>query len=106
MTVLYISKNEWHTDELGRFITVLTQEVHSKINMNEEDIFLGVLRELDDEHDNEVIEYHDDSWENLDVHGWAVNKAIEAVNKVAKRTILAPVTKIHEAGTYRIEIEH
>lgn len=104
MTVLYISHMNVHTDDLGRYVTTLTQEVFVKVNQMEEDIFKNTLIEVDE---NEgCIEYHNDYYSEIDVSGNGVNKAIETVNKVAGHTLIAPVTSISNNEIYRVEFEY
>ena len=106
MTVLYISELKVHQDDLGRYVTTLTQEVMVKVTQAEEDIFVDVLKQLDEQED--CIEYTNEG-ENcteIEARGYAVNKAIEVVNNVAKHTLLAPITKIEDDNLYRIEFEH
>ena len=106
MTVLYISDLKVHQDNLGRYVTTLTQEVMVKINQIEEDIFVSTLDEVDEQED--CIEYSDEG-ENctvIEAKGYAINKAIEVVNNVAKHTLIAPITKIENNNLYRIEFEH
>ena len=104
MTVLYISHMNVSTDDLGRYVTILTQEVVVKINQTEENIFLDVLRQVDEQEG--CIEYNNDLWEEIDCSGYGVNKAIETVNRLAGHTLIAPVTEISNNEIYRIEIEH
>lgn len=104
MTVLYISHMNVSQDDLGRYVTTLTQEVMVKINQTEEDIFLDVLRQVDEQEG--CIEYNNDLWEEIDCSGYGVNKAIETVNNIAKHTLIAPVTEISNNEIYRIELEH
>lgn len=104
MTVLYISHMNVSTDDLGRYVTTLTQEVMVKINQTEENIFLDVLRQVDEQEG--CIEYNNDLWEEIDCSGYGVTKAIETVNRLAGHTLIAPVTEISNNELYRIEIEH
>ena len=104
MTILYISHIEVHTDNLGRYVTTLTQEVMSKINEHEEQIFLGIIKEIDEVED--VVEYHNSDYTEFDVLGSAVNKAISTVNEIAGVTYIAPVTEINNGWLYRVEIEY
>lgn len=106
MTILYISELKVHQDDLGRYVTTLTQEVFVKINQAEEDLFVAILDEVDEQED--CIEYSDEG-ENcttIEARGYAINKAIEVVNNVAKHTLIAPITKIEDNNLYRIEFEH
>ena len=106
MTTLYISDLKVHQDDLGRYVTTLTQEVFVKINQAEEDLFVATLDEVDEQED--CIEYSDEG-ENcttIEASGYAINKAIEVVNNVAKHTLIAPITKIEDDNLYRIEFEH
>ena len=104
MTVLYISEVTTDTDDLGRWVTTLTQEVMCKINNYEENIFLDTLRQL--EETTECISYRNDNDTELEVWGNAVKKAMETVNSVAGHKLLAPVTEIYDGSLYRIEIEY
>ena len=104
MTVLYISHMNVSQDDLGRYVTTLTQEVMVKINQTEEDIFLDVLRQVDEQEG--CIEYNNDLWEEIDCSGYGVNKAIETVNKLAGSNLINPVTSISNNELYRVEIEH
>ena len=107
MTTLYVSKMEVNTDELGRYITTLTQEIFSKINENEEKIFRNVLIEVDSNEGNgEYIEYHNDDYTIIDVKGVAIQKAIYTINSINKVIALAPITEIEDDSTYRVEIEY
>ena len=106
MTILYISHMDIRTDDLNRFVTTLTQEVMVKINQAEEDLFVATLDEVDEQ--EECIEYTDEG-ENcttIEAKGYAINKAIEVVNSVAKHTLIAPITKIEDNNLYRVEFEH
>ena len=106
MTVLYISQMNVSTDDLGRYVTTLTQEVMVKVNQAEEDLFVSTLDEVDEQED--CIEYSDEG-ENcttIEARGYAINKAIEVVNNVAKHALIAPITKIEDNNLYRIEFEH
>ena len=104
MTVLYISHMNLHTDELGRYVTTLTQEVMVKVNQAEETMFLDTLRLIDDTEG--CIEYNNDDWTEIDVSGYAVNKAIQCVNGLTGHTLIAPVTNISDNEIYRVEIEY
>lgn len=104
MTTLNISHMKVHTDDLGRYVTTLTQEVMVKINQTEEDLFISVLKEID-EQDN-CIEYHNEDYSEIDVSGYGVNKAIETINSIAKHTFIAPVTEISNNEIYRVDIEY
>ena len=106
MTILYISELKVHQDDLGRYITTLTQEVMVKVTQAEEDLFVATLDELDEQED--CIEYSNEG-ENcteIEAKGYAISKAMEVVNNVAKHTLLAPITKIEDDNLYRIEFEH
>lgn len=104
MTTLYISELKVNQDDLGRYVTTLTQEVFVKVNQAEEDLFVATLDEVDE---NEgCIEYHNDYYSEIDVSGNGVNKAIETVNKVAGHTLIAPVTSISNNEIYRVEFEY
>ena len=104
MTVLYISELKVHQDDLGRYVTTLTQEVFVKVNQVEEDLFKNTLIEVDE---NEgCIEYHNDYYSEIDVSGFGVNKAIETVNNVAGHTLIVPVTSISNNEIYRVEFEY
>ena len=106
MTTLYISELKVHQDDLGRYITTLTQEVFIKINQAEEDLFVATLDEVDEQEG--CIEYSNEG-ENcttIEARGYAINKAIEVLNNVAKHTLIAPVTSISNNEIYRIEFEH
>ena len=104
MTVLYISEVTTDTDDLGRWVTTLTQEVMCKINNYEEKIFLDTLRQLDE--GTGCISYRNSDDTELEVWGNAVKKAISTVNSVANHEVLAPVTEIYDGSLYRIEIEY
>lgn len=104
MTTLYVSKIETHTDDLGRFVTTLTQEIMSKINEHEEQILVGVIQELHEQ--DEVMEYCNSDFTEFDVLGVAVNKAINTINTIAGVTYLAPITEIKDDEMYRVEIEY
>ena len=107
MATLYISHMNVTTDHLNRFVTTLTQEILAKINEHEERIFIDTLCEIDRmDDDGEIIQYHNEDYTEIDVFGDAVKKAIDTVNSVAKHTLLAPITEIHENELYRIEFEH
>lgn len=107
MTVLYISELKVHQDDLGRYVTTLTQEVMAKINANEERIFIDTLVELDsNEGDGEYIQYHRDDYSELDVQGIAIKKAMDTINSINKVIHLAPITEIHDNDLYRVEIEY
>jgi hypothetical protein len=103
MTILSISELKVHQDDLGRYVTTLTQEVFVKVNQAEEDLFVATLDEQED-----CIEYSDEG-ENcttIEARGYAINKAIEVVNNVAEHTLIAPITEIENDNLYRIEFEH
>ena len=104
MTVLCISKMETFTDDLGRYVTTLTQEIMSKINEHEEQILVGTVQELHKQ--DGVMEYCNSNFTEFDVLGIAVNKAIENINNVAGVTYLAPTTEIKDDEIYRVEIEY
>ena len=107
MTVLYISHMKVEQDELGRWVTTLTQEIMCKINTYEERLFISTLAELDAEEGNgEYIEYHREDYSELDVKGIAVKKAIDTINSVNRVIHLAPITEIHDNALYRVEIEY
>lgn len=106
MTTLYISELKVHQDDLGRYVTTLTQEVFVKVNQAEEDLFVATLDEVDEQEG--CIEYSNEG-ENcttIEASGYGVSKAIEVVNNVAKHTLIAPVTSISNNEIYRIEFEH
>ena len=103
MATLYVSHLAVSQDELGRYITTLTQEIVSKINSHEEQILIRTLLELDEQEG--CIEYHNNNYSELDVRGTAVQKAINVINKVAGQELLKPVTKIDSEALYRIEVE-
>ena len=104
MTTLYISHIETHTDDLGRFVTTLTQEIMSKINEHEEQILLGVIKEMDEIEG--VVECCNSDYTEFDVFGNAVKKAINTINAIAGVIYLAPITEINEGWLYRVEIEY
>ena len=104
MTILYISDLKVHQDDLGRYVTTLTQEIMVKVNQAEEIMFLDTLKLMDDVEG--CIEYNNDDWTEMDVMGYAVNRAIEGVNGLTGHTLIAPVTKIEDTNLYRIEFEH
>lgn len=104
MTTLYISKMETFTDDLGRFVTILTQEIMSKINEHEEQILVEVIQELHKQ--DGVMEYCNSNFTEFDVLGVAVNKAINIINTIAGVTYLAPITEIKDDEMYRVEIEY
>lgn len=104
MTILYISELKVNQDDLGRYVTTLTQEVMVKVNQAEEDTFLDTLRLIDDTEG--CIEYNNEDWNELDVSGYGVNKAIECVNGLTGHTLISPVTSIENNELYRIEFEH
>lgn len=104
MTVLYISHMNLHQDELGRYVTTLTQEVMVKVNQAEETMFLDTLRLVDDTEG--CIEYNNDDWTEIDVSGYAINKAIQCVNGLTGHTLIAPVTNISDNEIYRVEFEY
>lgn len=104
MAVLHISQMNVSQDDLGRYVTTLTQEVIVRVNQTEEDIFLDVLRQVNEQ--GGCIEYNNDLWEEIDCSGYGVNKAIETVNNVVEYALITPVTKISNNEIYRIEIEH
>ena len=106
MTTLYISHMKVHTDDLGRYVTTLTQEVMVKINQTEEDVFVDVLKQVDEQSGCEDISYNNDNFTVIDVSGYAINKAIETVNNIAQHTLIAPVTEIKGKEMYRVEIEY
>ena len=104
MTILYISELKVHQDDLGRYVTTLTQEVMVKVNQAEETMFLDTLRLIDDTEG--CIEYNNEDWSELDVSGYGLNKAIECVNGLTGHTLISPVTSIENNELYRVELEH
>ena len=104
MTTLYISKMETFTDDLGRYVTTLTQEIMSKINEHEEQLLVGTIQELNER--DGVMEYCNSGFTEFDVLGVAVNKAINTINTIAGVTYLAPITEIKDDEMYRVEIEY
>ena len=104
MTVLYISHMNVSQDNLGRYVTTLTQEVMVKVNQAEETMFLDTLRLIDDTEG--CIEYNNEDWSELDVSGYGLNKAIECVNGLTGHTLISPVTYIENNELYRVELEH
>ena len=104
MTTLYISKMETFTDDLGRYVTTLTQEIMSKINEHEEQLLVGTIQELNER--DGVMEYCNSDFTEFDVLGVAVNKAINTINTIAGVTYLAPITEIKDDEMYRVEIEY
>lgn len=104
MTALYISHVETHTDDFGRQFTILTQEIVSEINEYEEQIFLGVIKELDEKEG--VVEYCNSDYTELNVFGNAVNRAISIVNSVAGVNLIAPIDEICNGWLYRVEIKY
>lgn len=103
MTILYISELKVHQDDLGRYVTTLTQEVMVKVNQAEETMFLDTLKFMDE--GNDYIEYNRND-EELDVLGVAVNKAIECVNGLTGHTLIAPITEIKNDQLYKVELEY
>ena len=101
MTTLEISHTKTSTDDLGRFVTTLTQEVFVKVNENEEDIIKKVLQQLD----NSVgcIEYRNEDYSVIEASGYGVNKAIETVNSISGVKYIVPVTSIDKNEIYRVE---
>lgn len=104
MTTLYISKIEVHQDELGRYVTTLTQEVMVKVNVNEEQTFRDTMH-LMDKGDEDLIEYESGDNSEYDVYGKAVNKAIQVVNDTVQHKLIAPITTIEDDSLYRVEFE-
>lgn len=102
MTILTISHMDTHTDKLSRVVTTLTQEVFVKVNQSEEDTFKSILRQVDEESGCEDISYNNDDWTDVEVSGYAVNKAIETVNSIANHTLIAPITEIDDKGLYEV----
>ena len=102
MTTLYISHMAVNVDNLGRYVTTLTQEVMVKINQQEEDLFLSTIRAGDGIIGD--VEY--DNNDTLDVSGSLVDVAIKSVNNTVKHTLIAPITEIKDDQLYRIEFEH
>lgn len=100
-TSIYIEHMNTHTDELGRFVTTLTQEICTNLNTYEEKIFKDTLCQIDEQVG--CIEYHDDNYSHIECSGYGVQKAIDTVNSVASYKILVPVTSIKENKTYKIE---
>ena len=102
MTILVISHMDTHTDKLSRIVTTLTQEVFVKVNQAEEDIFVDVLKQVDEQSGCEDISYNNYNWSDIEVSGYAVNKAIETINNIAGHTLIAPVTEINDKDMYEV----
>ena len=102
MTVLTISHMDVSHDELGRVVTTLTLEVMIKVNQTEEDTFKSVLRQVDEESGCEDISYNNDDFSDIEVSGYAVNKAIETINSIAEHTLIAPVTEVKNEDMYEV----
>ena len=107
MTVLYISHMKVKQDELGRWVTTLTQEVMAKINPYAERTFINTLLQIDE--NEECIEFQREDYSELDVRGFAIQKAIDTVNGIGKLGEVAPIkpiTTIDKDAIYRVEIEY
>ena len=104
MTTLYVSHIETSTDELGRFVTTLTQEIYVKVNELEEDIFKDVIKQVNEAEG--IIDFNTSDYSVIEVQGYAVQKAIDTVNKVAEHVLIAPVTKIEEDELYKVEFDY
>ena len=104
MTTLYVSHVNVEQDNLGRWVTTLTQEIMTKINEHEEQILIGTIKEINEQ--EEVVAYCNDDYTEFDVLGSAINKAIQTINSIAGVTFIAPVTKIDEEELYKVEIEY
>lgn len=101
MTTLFVEHMQTHTDDLGRFITTLTQEITVSVNSYEEKIFVDTLMQVDEQEG--CIEYHNEDYSQLEVSGYGVNKAIKVINDIAGHTLLAPVTTIENNELYKVE---
>ena len=110
MAVLYISHMTVESDDLGRWVTTLTQEVQTSLSEYQAEAFLNSLILLDEQkgfiNNDHCIEYHNDNYTILDVKGYAVEKAMDTVNGLSQRDFINFTTGVDKEAIYRVEIDY
>ena len=106
MATLYISEVSTDTDDLGRWVTTLTQEVMVKVNQTEENLFVSTIRAIQ-EADEELTDcYFNEDLTELEANGCVIEKAVETVNEAVGHSLIAPITDFEPTSIYRVEIEY
>ena len=104
MTTLFISQVTTGIDELGRYTTLLTQEVCTSITDFEEDILKAIIKRVNKT--KKGIQAIVKDFSISIIEGYDLINIIDIANKISEIPFISPVTVIAEDSTYRIEIIH
>jgi hypothetical protein len=104
MTTLFILQVTTGIDELGRYTTLLTQEVCTSITDFEEDILKAIIKRISKT--KKGIQTIVKDFSISVIEGYDLVNIIDVANKISETPFITPVTAINEDNTYRVEIIH
>ena len=104
MTTLFISQVKTDIDELGRYTTLLTQEVCVTVTDFEVDVIKATIKRINQTKKGVDIRVKD--YSIVEVEGYDLIGIIETANRISEIPFITPTTDIDEDKTYRIEIVH